>query len=347
MLCTGGLFIPLCWLVGTEIFLFRLPAEQLPGRRPAAAERETCVLSCWHNHSGCCRVEQGLCNSVLFDWAADDSSCCLAVAHCVIKSFLLCSSGSLTEGPLTVKWEKSLWSSNITQRHPLRPWQEPTLTAETELPRLPWTTDPHLSPTVSQSLLDLSPRATPRLHLGWGGSPLCWRTHPDAQRSTLVPRAKSSPTALLTPPLPPPTLQREILSRAKDLWTKDKGQYIICQHPILSLPPLPQLPPTDTQGLQLWRDSALHLHSFPLRDSVTSRRSLFRMKTQTGKLSLFTQNVLSIALSEVRVQWLKLLHWSCLYAAFTKELIEGPCICRISMWVLSSRSKLEGFSTFL
>lgn len=42
-------------------------------------------------------------HSVLFDRAADDSPCCLAAAECVIKSFLLCSSGSLTEGPVTVK----------------------------------------------------------------------------------------------------------------------------------------------------------------------------------------------------------------------------------------------------
>lgn len=42
-------------------------------------------------------------HSVLFDRAADDSPCCMAVAQCVIKSFLLCSLGSLTEGPVTAK----------------------------------------------------------------------------------------------------------------------------------------------------------------------------------------------------------------------------------------------------
>lgn len=41
--------------------------------------------------------------SVLFNGAADDSPRCLAASEGVIKSFLLCSSGSLTEGPVTVK----------------------------------------------------------------------------------------------------------------------------------------------------------------------------------------------------------------------------------------------------
>lgn len=303
-------------------------AEQLPGRR-LAEKRETCVLSCWHNHSGCWRDEPGLCHTVLFDWAADDSPCCLTVEQFVIKSFLLCSSGSLTEGRVTVKREKSLWSLNITQRHLLHPCtQEPTLTADTELLLPPWTTDPRLSPIVSQSLASLSLRseATQSRHrLGRGGSPLRWRNlpHPNAQRSTPmspspVPRVKSSPTALLpltrTPPLSPPTLQRDILSRAKDLWTKDKGQDIIYQHPILSLPPLPRLPPTDLQGWTLWRDRALHLHSFPHRDSVTSLRSLYRMKTQTGKLYFFVSwegrfiqkciAAVKLPASLVRTQWL-------------------------------------------
>lgn len=89
--------------MGTEIFLFRLPAE--PGWR-LAVERKTCVLSCWHNHSGCWRDKKkasATAHSVLFDRAADDSPCCMDVAQCVIKSFLLYSLGSLTEGPVTAK----------------------------------------------------------------------------------------------------------------------------------------------------------------------------------------------------------------------------------------------------
>lgn len=42
-------------------------------------------------------------HSVLFDRAADDSRRCPAAAQFVIKSFPLCSSGSLTERSVTVK----------------------------------------------------------------------------------------------------------------------------------------------------------------------------------------------------------------------------------------------------
>lgn len=100
-----------------------------------------------------------------------------------------------------------------------------------------------------------------------------------------VPRVRPSPTApltsALTPPLSPPTLQRENLSRPKEPRseeTEDKGQRSIRQRPIVSRPPLPRLPPTAP-----WRGSALHLRTSPRRDSVTNHRWPQTMRNQTGK----------------------------------------------------------------
>lgn len=42
LLCTGGLFIPLCRLVGTEICFFGLPVEQLPESRRRRGRRVSC-----------------------------------------------------------------------------------------------------------------------------------------------------------------------------------------------------------------------------------------------------------------------------------------------------------------
>lgn len=143
-----------------------------------------------------------------------------------------------------------------------------------------------------------------------------------------VPRVRPSPTApltsALTPPLSPPTLQRENLSRPWSEETEDKGQRSIRQRPIVSRPPLPRLPPTEP-----WRGSALHLRSSPRRDSATNRRWPQTMRNQTGKYFFFLHTLCLCILNCLFLRSEPSAHHGC--AAGTKQLIQSQRLCVLNM----------------